>query len=138
MPTPVAPPATIDEYIAASPRDVRPILKEIRRVIRNAAPGAEEVISYRMPAFKQNGVLIYFAAFKSHIGLFPPVSGDAKLEQAVEAYRGPKGNLKLPLDRPIPYSLIRRIVRFRAKQNGAKTKPEAKKTGGSGRRVARA
>ena len=138
MPNSAAPPETIDEYIAASPRDVRPILKEIRRVIRDAAPEAEEVISYRMPAFKQNGVLMYFAAFKNHIGLFPPVSGDAKLEQAVEPYRGPKGNLKLPLDQPIPYSLIRRIVQFRAMQNLAGTKPKARKTGGSSRRAARA
>lgn len=138
MPQSAAVPASIDEYIAASPRDVRPILKEIRRVIRDAAPEADEVISYRMPAFTQNGVLIYFAAFKNHIGLFPPVSGDAKLEKAVEPYRGPKGNLKLPLDRPIPYSLIRRIVQFRAKQNLARTKPTARKIAGSARRVSKA
>ena len=135
MPKPVTSPATIDEYIAAADRSVRPILKEIRRVIRGAAPRAEEVISYRMPAFTQNGVLIYFAAFKNHIGLFPPVSGDAKLENAVGPYRGPKGNLKLPLDRPIPYPLIRSIVRHRVKQNLAKGASKATKSAGSTRRL---
>jgi uncharacterized protein YdhG (YjbR/CyaY superfamily) len=113
-------PTSIDEYIAASPAAVRPILREIRRTIRIAAPQAEEVISYRMPAFRQHGILVYFAAFKSHIGLFPPVSGDARLEKAVERYAGPKGNLKFPLDRPIPYALIGRIVRVRLKQNIAR------------------
>src|SRR5882672_5112895 len=115
-------PTNIEEYIAASPATVRPILREIRRVIRAAAPEAEEVISYRMPAFKQRGILVYFAAFKSHIGLFPPVRGDAKLAKALAPYAGPKGNLKFPLDRPIPYTLIRRVVRLRVKQDSAKAR----------------
>jgi uncharacterized protein YdhG (YjbR/CyaY superfamily) len=109
--------ASIDEYIAASPSAVRPILKEIRRTISTAAPGAEELISYRMPAFKRHGILVYFAAFKNHIGLYPPVSGDARLEKALEPYAGPKGNLKFPLDRPIPCALIKRIVLLRVRQN---------------------
>ena len=113
-------PATIDQYIAASPAAVRPILKEIRRVIRAAAPEAEELISYRMPAFRQHGILVYFAAFKSHVGLFPPVTGDAKLEKSLAPYAGPKGNLKFPLDRPIPYALIKRIVRLRVRQSLAR------------------
>ena len=117
----MAAPASIDEYIATSPAAVRPILKELRRRIRAAAPEAEEVISYRMPAFKQRGILVYFAAFKSHVGLFPPVSGDARLERALKPYAGPKGNLKFPLDRPIPYALIARIVRLRVKQDRART-----------------
>jgi uncharacterized protein YdhG (YjbR/CyaY superfamily) len=113
-------PKTIDEYIAgASPR-VRPVLKKIRRTIRDAAPGAREMISYRMPALTLNGVLVYFAAFKEHIGIFPPVRGDARLEKALSPYAGPKGNLRFPLDRPIPYGLIRRIVQLRVKQNAAK------------------
>ena len=115
---------TIETYIAASAAAVRPILREMRRVIRAAAPEAEEVISYRMPAFKQRGILLYFAAFKGHIGLFPPVRGDAKLAKALAPYAGPKGNLKFPLDRPIPYSLIRRVVRLRVKQDFAR--PRAK------------
>jgi uncharacterized protein YdhG (YjbR/CyaY superfamily) len=107
---------TIDEYIAASPLEVRPILQEIRRVVREEAPDADEVISYRMPAFRQKGILTYFAAFKHHIGLYPPVSGDASLVKAVAPYAGPKGNLKFPLDKPIPFDLIRKIVRQRLKQ----------------------
>lgn len=112
-----AAPASIDEYIAASPCAVRPILEEMRRTISTAAPGAEELISYRMPAFRLNGIVVYFAAFKNHIGLFPPVSGDARLEKALAAYAGPKGNLKFPLDRPIPYGLITRIVHLKVRQN---------------------
>ncbi len=134
----------IDEYIAAAPSAVRPILREIRRTIRAAAPGAEEVISYRMPAFRQHGILVYFAAFKNHIGLFPPVSGDARLEQAIEPFAGPKGNLRFPLDRPIPYALIGRIVRLRRKQDqaaaGARGKPGrggGRAPAGSGSRTAR-
>jgi uncharacterized protein YdhG (YjbR/CyaY superfamily) len=114
-------PRSVDEYVAAAELAARPILNEIRRVVRAAAPDAEEVVSYRMPAFKQGGVLIYFAAFRHHIGVFPPVSGDAALERALKPYAGPKGNLKFPLDRPIPYALIARIVRLRLKRNLAKT-----------------
>jgi uncharacterized protein YdhG (YjbR/CyaY superfamily) len=117
MITRAATPANIDEYIRAAPARVRPILRAIRRTVRAAAPGAEEIISYRMPAFRQGGILIYFAAFKSHIGLFPPVSGDAALVRAAAPYAGPKGNLRFPLDRPIPYGLIGRIVRSRARRN---------------------
>jgi uncharacterized protein YdhG (YjbR/CyaY superfamily) len=114
--------ASIAQYIAANSPAVRPILKSLRATIKQAAPDAEEIISYRMPAFRLHGILVYFAAFKNHIGLFPPVKGDAKLEAAVAKYAGPKGNLKFPLDRPIPYSLIARIVKFRAKRNRAKVK----------------
>lgn len=112
-------PANIDEYIAASPAAVRPILKQIRRTIATAVPDAEELISYRMPAFRLHRILVYFAAFKNHIGLFPPVSGEAKLEKAVAPYAGPKGNLRFPLDQPVPYALIKRIVLFRVRQGVA-------------------
>lgn len=123
-----SPPATIDEYIAACSPAVRPILKKIRATVRKAAPQATEKISYRMPAFVQNGVLIYFAAFNHHIGLFPPVTGDEKLMKDVERYRGPKGNLKLPLDEPIPYGLVGRIVKARVEQHrGRNSKGGAKK-----------
>lgn len=113
-------PANVDAYIASCAAEVRGILEEIRRRVRLAAPDAEETISYRMPAFKLNGVLLYFAAFKNHIGVYPPVSGDAALEKALAKYAGEKGNLRFPLDRPIPYDLIDRIVKLRVKQNGAK------------------
>jgi uncharacterized protein YdhG (YjbR/CyaY superfamily) len=120
-------PASIDKYIAAFSPAVRTTLRKIRRTIRNAVPDAEETISYRMPAFKQNGVLVYFAAFKNHIGLFPPVKGDASLERAVKPYAGPKGNLRFPYDEPMPYSLIKRIVKFRAKRNLEKARAKRSK-----------
>lgn len=118
---------TIDEYIATFSPDVQRILEKIRRTIASAAPDAEETISYRMPTFKQNGVLVHFAAFKSHIGLYPPVRGDGSLEKAVAPYAGEKGNLRFPLDQPIPYALIERIVRLKVKQNLAKSASKRKK-----------
>lgn len=114
-----ATPADIDAYIAAAPVSVRPILKRIRATIRKAAPDAEEVISYRMPAFRGRAILLYFAAFKAHIGVFPPVTGDAALERELAPYRGPKGNLRFPLDAPIPYDLIARIAALRVQQDAA-------------------
>jgi uncharacterized protein YdhG (YjbR/CyaY superfamily) len=113
-------PATIDEYIAAFPPDVQSILKRIRLTIRKTAPQAKEKISYRMPAFFLDGVLIYFAAFKNHIGMYPPVRGDEKLNKELARYRGEKGNLRFPLDEPIPYALIGRIVKFRVKEQLAR------------------
>lgn len=109
-------PKSIDEYIAAAPEEVRPILESIRATVRNAAPDAEERISYRMPAFFQDGALVYFAAFKSHIGLYPPVRDEALLP-LVEKFAGPKGNLKFPSSDPIPLGLIKRIVTARIKEN---------------------
>ena len=111
--------SSIDEYIAAARPDVRPILEKLRDTIRAAAPGAEELISYRMPAFRQNNILIYFAPFTNHIGIYPPVSGDAALMKALAQYAGPKGNLKFPLDQPIRYDLVTRIVKLRVKQDSA-------------------
>jgi uncharacterized protein YdhG (YjbR/CyaY superfamily) len=113
-------PKDIDSYIATFPRKVQALLNKVRRTIRAAAPKATEVISYRIPAFKQDGMLVYFAGFKNHIGLYPPVRGDAALAKAVAKYAGPKGNLKFPYDEPLPLSLIARIVRLRVKQNLAK------------------
>jgi len=119
---------TIDAYIAASSPAVQPALRRIREIVRGAAPEAEETISYRMPAFRGRGILVYFAAFKNHIGLFPPIEGDARLDKALDPYRGPKGNLRFPLDEPIPYDLIERVVRLRAKQDHAKaTAPKQSK-----------
>jgi len=120
-------PGSIDEYISDFPPEKRAVLEQIRRTIRAAAPDAEEAISYRMPTFKQNGILVHFAAFTNHIGLYPPISGDASLEKAIAPYAGEKGNLRFPLDRPIPYDLIERIVKLRVKQNGAKAASKRKK-----------
>ncbi len=120
-------PGTIDDYIAACPRDVQQILWRIRRTVLQVAAEATEVISYRMPAFKLNGIIIYFAAFKNHIGIFPPIKGDPKLVKAVEPYAGPKGNLRFPLDEPIPYGLIKRVVSHRVKQLNAKGSTKKKR-----------
>jgi uncharacterized protein YdhG (YjbR/CyaY superfamily) len=114
-------PVDIDDYIATRAPDVRSILRRIRATIRKAAPKAEERISYRMPAFFQDGAIVYFAAFKQHVGLFPPARGDTALEKAVARYAGPKGNLQFPLNQPIPYALIARIARHRFKANKAKS-----------------
>lgn len=119
-------PTSIDEYIAAFSPEVQAVLERMRSTIRKAAPGAQETISYRIPAFTLNGTLVYFAAFKNHIGLYPPVKGDAKLEKAISRYAGEKGNLRFPLDQPIPYGLIGRIVKLRVKQNLAKAAAKAK------------
>jgi uncharacterized protein YdhG (YjbR/CyaY superfamily) len=121
------PPKDIDDYIASFPDDVQVILEKVRRSIRATAPEATETISYQMPAFKQHGILVYFAAWKKHIGLYPPVSGDKALEKVVTHYAGPKGNLQFPLDEPIPYDLIKRIVKLRVKQDSAKASAKRKK-----------
>jgi uncharacterized protein YdhG (YjbR/CyaY superfamily) len=113
-------PRDIDDYIAGFAPEVQRVLQRVRSTVRNAAPVAEEMISYQMPAFTQNGVLVYFAAFKAHIGLYPPVRGDAEIEKAAAPYAGEKGNLRFPLDEAIPYALITRIVKLRLKQNLAK------------------
>src|SRR5262249_9325999 len=117
----------IDGYISQFPPDVQAILQKVRTTISSAAPEAKETISYLMPAFKQHGILVYFAAWKNHVGLYPPISGDKALEKAIARYAGPKGNLQLPLDEPIPYDLIERIVKLRVKQDTAKAAARRKK-----------
>jgi uncharacterized protein YdhG (YjbR/CyaY superfamily) len=109
-------PATIDEYIVMFDPDVRAILQRIRETVRRAAPDARETISYGIPAFRHKRILVYFAAFKAHIGFYPPVRGDAKLEAAAARYAGEKGSLRFPLDEPIPYKLIERLTRLRVRQ----------------------
>ncbi len=120
-------PINVDEYIAAFSPDVQKILERIRLTVHNAAPDAQETISYRIPTFTQQGVLVHFAAFRNHIGLYPPVSGDARIEKAMAPYAGEKGNLRFPLNQPIPYDLIERIVKLRVKQNAAKAVAKSKK-----------
>ncbi len=110
----------IDAYLDDCAEDARRVLIRIREIVREASPDAEEVLSYRMPAWKQNGILIYAGAFKKHIGLYPPVTGDADLVAEAGPYSGPKGNLKFPLDKPIPYDLIQRIVAARVVPNASK------------------
>lgn len=116
MKTPKTAPRDIDSYIAGFPPEIQKILKKIRTTIEKAAPAAEEAIKYGMPTFTLTGNLVHFAAFKNHIGLFPPVKGDADFKKAASAYEGPKGNLRFPLDEPIPYALIGKMVKLRVKE----------------------
>lgn len=115
--------ASIDAYIKSAPKEVQAILKKIRQTIREAAPEAEEGISYGMPVFKQHGNLVYFAAFKKHIGFYPPIKGLAKERKP---YANPKGNLQFPLDKLMPYGLMAKITKFRLKENIAQAKAKAK------------
>jgi uncharacterized protein YdhG (YjbR/CyaY superfamily) len=120
-------PKDIDSYISQFPADVQAILEKVRETIHHAAPEAKETISYMMPAYKQHGILVYFAAWEKHIGMYPPVSGNKTLEKAIAPYAGPKGNLQFPLDEPIPYDLIERIVKLRVEQDSAKAVARRKK-----------
>lgn len=104
---------TIDDYIASFPPDTREILQAVRTTIRQAAPDATEAISYQMPTFKLNGNLVHFAAYKNHIGLYPTPQGVEAFREELSRYKGAKGSVQFPLDQPIPYDLIRRIVGFR-------------------------
>jgi uncharacterized protein YdhG (YjbR/CyaY superfamily) len=112
----------IDEYIAGFPPKIRTVLRKMRSTIRAAAPGAEEVISYRIPAFWQNGILVYFAAFSDHISFFPTSSGVAKFQKELKGYKTSKGTIQFPLDAPIPYGLIAQITKFRVRENSGKKK----------------
>jgi uncharacterized protein YdhG (YjbR/CyaY superfamily) len=119
--------SSIDEYIATHPPQIQVVLKRIRAGIHKATPTAQETISYRMPAFTLNGILVYFAAFKHHIGLYPPIhGGNESFRKRKARYEGPKGNLKFPIDQPIPYALITSIVKLRAQQNMAKAVAKGK------------
>ena len=120
-------PSTIDEYIAGFPPDVQAILQKIRLTIREAAPDAEETISYQMPTFTLKGNLVHFAAFKEHIGFYPTPTGIEKFQKELSAYKGAKGSVRFPLDQPIPYGLIGKIAKFRAKENAAKAAAKGKK-----------
>lgn len=117
-------PRSIDEYIAAFSPRVRSILERIRVTIKKAAPGAEEKISYQMLAFTLKGHLVYFGAFKKHIGFYPPVR-DENLRRETSIYEGEKGNLRFPLAKPIPYTVISKIVKARVREN--QKKEDAKK-----------
>lgn len=121
------PAKNIDKYIAGFPNDVQKILKKIRATIKKAAPAAEEKISYQMPTFFLNGNLVHFAAFKNHIGFYPVPTGIEKFKKELSIYKGGKGSVQFPLDQPIPYGLISRIVKFRVKENLEKTKARKKK-----------
>ncbi|WP_316792092.1 iron chaperone [Pedobacter frigoris] len=107
----------IDEYISGFPEDVRKILEEVRATIREAAPEAEETIGYAMPTFKLNGNLIHFAAYKNHIGLYPTPNGIEEFKEELSRYKGAKGSVQFPIDKPMPLDLISRITKFRVEEN---------------------
>ncbi len=115
-------PKDVDEYISWFPAETQKLLKQIRAIIRKAAPKAEEVISYNMPAYKLNGMLAFFAAYPRHIGFYPIPSGLAAFRKELSVYKQGKGSVQFPLDKPLPVGLITRIVKFRVKENLQKAK----------------
>jgi len=120
-------PKTIDEYIAGFPQDVQEILEKVRMTIRKAAPEAEETINYQMPTFTLYGNLVHFAAYQHHIGFYPTPTGIEEFKNELSSYKGAKGSVQFPFDRPIPYDLIGRIVEFRVKENLQKAEAKRKK-----------
>jgi len=110
----------IDDYIATFPNDVQVILEKLRQTIRQAAPDASEKISYQMPTFFLNGNLMHFAAYKNHIGFYPAPSGIVAFQEKLKNYKTSKGAIQFPIDEAIPHALVKKIVRFRIKENAAK------------------
>ena len=108
---------TMDEYIAAFPKNVQDILENLRRVIRESAPEAEEAISYGIPTLKLNGNLVHFAAYKNHIGFYPTSSAIVAFKKELSPYKQAKGTVQFPLDKPMPFDLVRKMVRYRVKEN---------------------
>lgn len=108
---------TIDEYIAEFPEDIQNILEKIRKTIQDTVPEAEEAISYGMPTFKLQGNLIHFAAYKNHVGFYPAPSGIEAFKEEISKYKSSKGAIQFPLDEPIPYDLVEKIVIFRVNEN---------------------
>jgi uncharacterized protein YdhG (YjbR/CyaY superfamily) len=123
-----ASPNSIDAYIAGFPEDVQVILKKIRGIVREAAPEAQEAMKYQIPTFVLNGNLVHFAAFRKHIGFYPTPSGIEQFKDALSVYHSAKGSVQFPLDSPIPYALIKKIVEFRANENNTRATPRSKKT----------
>ena len=113
-------PATVDEYMVDFPTDVKKRMQQIRKVIKTAAPKADEVISYQMPGYKYFGMLVYFAAYKNHIGFYPGAGGVLEFYKKLSSFKSAKGSVQFPHDRPIPYDVISKIVKFRVKQNEEK------------------
>jgi uncharacterized protein YdhG (YjbR/CyaY superfamily) len=126
--------ANVDEYLAGFTGEIRQKLDQLRALIRSAAPDAEEGIGYGMPAYKMNGILVYFAGTKSHIGFYPTGSGVAQFQHDLTGYSVSKGTIRFPIAQPLPVELIKRIVRFRLEENREKAtlKRSLKKAKGPG------
>ena len=120
-------PSNVDEYIATFPKELKQLIEGMRKAIREAAPDAEETISYRMPAYRQNGILVYFAAFKNHIGFYSLPTGHQAFKKELSGYKTAKGSVQFPLDKPLPLPLIVQMVQFRAAMNLQKAKEKKKK-----------
>lgn len=127
MKIPRKPPQSIDEYIARFPEDVQGILQKIRSTIKSAAPDAEEAVKYGIPTFVLNGNLVHFGGFQKHIGFYPTPSGIEEFKDELSVYESAKGSVQFPLDEPMPYRLIGRIVAFRAKEVREKKKKPDKR-----------
>ena len=121
------PTTDIDEYIVAFPDNVQEILQKIRGIIKKAAPDAEEAIKYQIPTFVLNGNLVHFAAFQKHIGFYPTPSGIEKFKDELSLYKGAKGSVQFPLDAPVPFRLIEKIVKFRVKETCEKAASKLRK-----------
>ena len=117
---------SVDDYFSVFPPATKKVLKEMRKIIKGAAPEAEEVISYNMPAFRQNGMLVFYAGYKEHIGFYPTGSGIAAFKDEFAKYKWSKGAVQFPLDEPLPVKLIEKIVKFKLKENLAKEKTKKK------------
>ena len=113
-------PETVDQYIAAFPADVKKRMQQLRKTIKAGAPNADELISYQMPGYKYFGMLVYFAAYKNHIGFYPGAGGLLEFYKELSSFKSAKGSVQFPHDRPIPYDMISKIVKFRVKQNEEK------------------
>jgi uncharacterized protein YdhG (YjbR/CyaY superfamily) len=122
-----AKPENIDDYIAGFPEHTQKLLQQIRTAIQKSAPKSEEVISYGMPAFKLNSVLVYFAGYKNHIGFYPTASGIRAFQDQITNYKNSKGAVQFPLDKPLPIKLIKEITAFRAKEDLEKAKLKSQK-----------
>ncbi len=122
-------PTDIDSYIAGYPEEVQAILQKVRATIQKDAPDAEETMNYGIPTFKLNGNLVHFGGFKHHIGFYPAPSGIKAFAEELSKYEGAKGSVQFPLDKPIPYALITKIVKYRVKENQEKNKTKSKKGG---------
>jgi uncharacterized protein YdhG (YjbR/CyaY superfamily) len=120
-------PTTFEEYLVAFPAETQKMLVQLRETIKKSAPEAEEVISYGMPSFRQNGQLLYFAGFKNHIGFYPLMTGVEAFKTELSSYKWGKGSIQFPLQKPLPLGLITRIVKFRVKENTDKSKTTRKR-----------
>ncbi len=117
----------VDDYLALQPAETRTKLEKMRQTIKAAAPGAEEVISYGMPAYKYQGILVYFAGYKNHIGFYPASSGIVAFEKEISAFENSKGTVRFPIEKPLPVGLITKIVKFRVKENQEKVRVKKKR-----------